>query len=94
MFYRVYGQCVDLLESELVRQGKATKRLKKIDFAVQEVSPSTIDEVVLGKYFPSDGVVAPRMVVYRKPVESRAETPLEQFRLIYSILVRSLDDVV
>ncbi len=52
--------------------------LAGVEFAVEDVPPSDPapwedDAVPLGRLFPSDGRHPARVVVYRRPVETRAE---------------------
>jgi hypothetical protein len=52
--------------------------LAGVEFAVEDVPPSDPapwedDTVPLGRLFPADGASPARVVVYRRPVETRAE---------------------
>jgi len=63
---------VDLLERRWAQE------LAGVEFAVEDVPPSDPapwedDAVPLGRLFPADGASPARVVVYRRPVETRAD---------------------
>ena len=63
---------VDLLERRWAQE------LAGVEFAVEDVPPSDPapwedDAVPLGRLFPADGTSPARVVVYRRPVETRAD---------------------
>ena len=63
---------VDLLERRWAQE------LAGVEFAVEDVPPSDPapwedDAVPLGRLFPADGSSPARVVVYRRPVETRAD---------------------
>lgn len=82
------------------------KQLSGTEFAVEDVPPSNPAPwerggVPLGRYFPSDAGLPARIVIYRRPVESRASDPLDMADLVRDVVVeqvahmlgRSPDDV-
>src|SRR3954469_21958837 len=53
------------------------RELQDVEFAVEDIPPSDPapwehGEVPLGRFFPAEGDLPARVVVYRRPVESRA----------------------
>src|SRR3954467_4037502 len=62
-------------------------QLDGVEFAVEDIPPSDPapwehDEVPLGRFFPAEGELPPRVVVYRRPVERRAPGGLEAGALV------------
>ncbi|MEZ0449909.1 metallopeptidase family protein [Cellulomonas sp. ICMP 17802] len=83
-----------------------SRQLEGTEFAVEDVPPSNPAPwehggVPLGRYFPADAGLPARIVVYRRPVESRATDPLDLADLVRDVVVeqvahmlgRSPDDV-
>ena len=75
--------------------GRWAKQLEVVEFAVEDVPPSDPSpwehgEVPLGRFFPSDGSLPPRIVVYRRPVETRAADPAEIGDLTQSVVVEQV----
>ena len=71
------------------------KRLEGVEFAVEDVPPSDPSpwehgEVPLGRFFPAQGDLPPRIVVYRRPVETRAGEPREVAQLTQSVVVEQV----
>jgi predicted Zn-dependent protease with MMP-like domain len=70
-------------------------QLEGVEFAVEDVPPSDPSpwehgEVPLGRFFPSQGELPPRIVVYRRPVETRAGEPREVGHLTQSVVVEQV----
>lgn len=79
---------------ELLEQRWA-KELEGVEFAVEDVPPSDPapwehDEVPLGRFFPTDGKLPPRVVVYRRPVETRAHDPREIAAIVHDVVVEQV----
>ena len=83
-----------------------SKQIGGTEFAVEDVPPSNPAPwerggVPLGRYFPADAGLPARIVVYRRPVESRAADPFDMADLVRDVVVeqvahllgRSPDDV-
>jgi predicted Zn-dependent protease with MMP-like domain len=71
------------------------KELEPVEFAVEDVPPSDPSpwehgEVPLGRFFPSQGELPPRIVVYRRPVETRAGEPREVALLTQNVIVEQV----
>jgi len=70
------------------------KQLEGTEFAVEEVPPSGPAPwergVPLGRYFPADVGLPARIVVYRRPVESRAEDAADLADLVRDIVVEQI----
>ncbi len=69
--------------------------LEGIEFAVEDVPPSDPSpwehgEVPLGRFFPADGELPPRIVIYRRPVETRAPQQLEVATLVHDVVVEQV----
>jgi predicted Zn-dependent protease with MMP-like domain len=80
---------VERLERRWARQ------LDGAEFAVEDVPPSQPAPwehggVPLGRYFPSDAGLPPRIVVYRRPVETRAVDAEELEDLVRDVVVEQV----
>lgn len=69
--------------------------LEGTEFAVEEVPPShpapwEHGGVPLGRYFPADAGLPPRIVVYRRPVETRAVDDADLADLVRDVLVENV----
>lgn len=69
--------------------------LDRIEFAVEDVPPSDPTpwehgEVPLGRYFPATGELAHRIVLYRRPVETRAGEAREVPALVFDVVVEQV----
>jgi predicted Zn-dependent protease with MMP-like domain len=70
-------------------------QLEGVEFAVEDIPPSDPapwehDEVPLGRFFPAEGDLPPRVVVYRRPVESRAPDGPEAGALVHDVVVEQV----
>lgn len=76
------------------RLGRAWgEELARVDVAVEDVPPSDPapweeQAVPLGRVFPADGPHQARLVVYRRPVEARADEDLP--RLVHQVVVEQV----
>jgi predicted Zn-dependent protease with MMP-like domain len=80
---------VERLEKRWARQ------LDGAEFAVEDVPPSQPAPwehggVPLGRYFPADAGLPPRIVVYRRPVETRALDADELEDLVRDVVVEQV----
>lgn len=71
------------------------RQLEGTEFAVEDVPPSApapweTGGVPLGRYFPADTGLPPRIVLYRRPIEGRAGDPDELDELIRDVLVEQV----
>lgn len=69
--------------------------LDGVEFAVEDVPPSEpspweYGEVPLGRFFPAQGELPPRIVVYRRPVETRAGEPRDVGMLAQEVVVEQV----
>ncbi len=69
------------------------RRLSSVEFGVEEVPPSDPspwehDAVALGRYFPADppAGLADRIVLYRRPIQSRCEDSAEVALLVEEVV--------
>ncbi len=78
-----------------VLESRCGEIIDGVEFGVEDVPPSTPapwerGAVPLGRYFPADLGMPHRIVVYRRPVITRAPTPAEQFALISHVLTEQV----
>jgi predicted Zn-dependent protease with MMP-like domain len=71
------------------------RQLDGVEFAVEDVPPSDPapwehGEVPLGRFFPPQGRLSPRVVVYRRPVESRADDESDLAALVHEVVVEQV----
>jgi predicted Zn-dependent protease with MMP-like domain len=71
------------------------QQLEGVEFAVEDIPPSDPapwehDEVPLGRFFPAQGDLPARVVVYRRPVESRAPEGPEVGALVHEVVVEQV----
>ncbi len=71
------------------------RQLSGTEFAVEEVPPSAPAPwegggVPLGRYFPADAGLPARIVVYRRPVVTRAADPADLADLVRDVLVEQV----
>ncbi len=70
-------------------------RRGRVEFAVEDVPPSDPapweeEGVPLGRVFPGEGRLPVRIVVYRRPVEARAEHARELPALVHEVVVEQV----
>jgi predicted Zn-dependent protease with MMP-like domain len=80
---------VEQLEQRWARQ------IDGVEFAVEDVPPSDPapwehGEVPLGRFFPAQGALPPRVVVYRRPVESRSGDARDAGPLVHEVVVEQV----
>ena len=69
--------------------------LEDVEFAVEDIPPSDPapwehGEVPLGRFFPAQGELPARVVVYRRPVESRAIDGPDAAALVHDVVVEQV----
>ena len=74
---------------------RAGKAFGEVEFAVEDVPPSDpapweSSDVPLGRLFAAQGKMAPRIVIYRRPVETRATDARELAVLINDVVVEQV----
>lgn len=74
---------------------RAGKAFGDVEFAVEDVPPSDpapweSSDVPLGRLFAAQGKMRPRIVVYRRPVETRANDARELASLINDVVVEQV----
>ncbi len=94
--WRSRSEAFDELVLETVERlgRRLPDKLDSVEFAVEDVPPSDPapwehGEISLGRLFPSEGSLPPRIVVYRRPVESRAE-PADRAALVHDVVVEQV----
>jgi predicted Zn-dependent protease with MMP-like domain len=75
------------------------KELDGVELAVEDVPPSDPapwehGEVPLGRFFPAQGTLPPRIVVYRRPVETRAADPGDVPGLVHEVVVEQVAHLI
>ncbi len=73
--------------------------LSRVEVAVEDVppadpSPWEAGEVPLGRVFPADRGLPPRVVLYRRPVEARSQGDLDLADLVRTVVVEQLAHVL
>jgi predicted Zn-dependent protease with MMP-like domain len=71
------------------------RELEDVEFAVEDIPPSDPapwehGEVPLGRFFPPEGDLPARVVVYRRPVESRAPDGPDVGALVHEVVVEQV----
>ncbi|GAA4347148.1 metallopeptidase family protein [Angustibacter luteus] len=71
------------------------RELDGVEFAVEDVPPSDPapwerGEVPLGRLFPAQGSLPPRVVVYRRPLETRAPDRSLLAALVHEVVVEQV----
>ena len=74
------------------------RELDGVEFAVEDVPPSDPapwehGEVALGRFFPADGLLPPRVVVYRRPVETRADG-LDVTLIVHDVVIEQVAHLI
>jgi hypothetical protein len=94
--YRTRAQRFDALVLGAVEmlERRWGRQLGGVEFAVEEVPPSAPDPwepgVPLGRYLPTGPGQAARVVVYRRPLESRATDPDDLALLVHEVVVEQV----
>jgi predicted Zn-dependent protease with MMP-like domain len=75
------------------------EQLAEVEFAVEDVPPSDPapwehGEVPLGRLFPRSGGHPARIVVYRRPVETRAGDLRDAARLVHDVVVEQVAHLI
>lgn len=84
-----------VLDSVERLEGRWARQLDGTEFAVEDVPPSNPAPwerggVPLGRYFPADTGLPARIVVYRRPVETRAADPDDLAELVHEVVVEQV----
>jgi hypothetical protein len=71
------------------------RHLDGVEFAVEDIPPSDPapwehGDVPLGRFFPAEGQLPVRIVVYRRPVEGRAPGGAELASLVHEVVVEQV----
>ena len=80
-------------------QPRLAEQLAQVEFAVEDVPPSDPapwehGDVPLGRLFPRSGGHPARIVVYRRPVETRAPDLRETARLVHDVVVEQVAHLI
>jgi predicted Zn-dependent protease with MMP-like domain len=79
-----------VLDSAERIESRLGRSLDPAELAVEDVPPSDPsaweDGVPLGRLFPADGRTPPRVVVYRRPIETRAGDERELAMLVQHVV--------
>ncbi len=75
------------------------QEMATLEFAVEDVPPSDPSpwehgEVPLGRFFPPDRSLSARVVVYRRPVETRALDDADLSDLVHEVVVEQVAQAV
>jgi predicted Zn-dependent protease with MMP-like domain len=95
--HQTRGEQFDELVLDAVErlEGRWARELEGVEFAVEDVPPSDPapwehDEVPLGRFFPASGGLPTRIVVYRRPVETRAHERSALAVLVHHVVVEQV----
>ncbi|MGN8247456.1 metallopeptidase family protein [Cellulomonas soli] len=95
--YRTRAERFDDLVLDAVEalERRWSRQLDGTEFAVEDVPPSDPAPwehggVPLGRYFPADAGLPARIVLYRRPVESRAGDPADLAELVRDVVVEQV----
>ncbi|WP_240675380.1 metallopeptidase family protein [Cellulomonas endophytica] len=95
--YRTRAERFDDLVLDAVErlEERWSEQLDGAEFAVEDVPPSDpapweVGGVPLGRCFPADAGLPARVVVYRRPVEVRAEDPADLADLVHDVVVEQV----
>jgi predicted Zn-dependent protease with MMP-like domain len=95
--YRTRAERFDdhVLDAVEVLERRWARQLDGTEFAVEEVPPSSPAPwehggVPLGRYFPADAGMPARIVVYRRPVETRAIDEADLSDLVRDVVVEQV----
>jgi len=95
--YRTRAERFDDLVLDAVEhlERRWARQLDGTEFAVEDVPPSNPAPwerggVPLGRCFPADAGLPARIVVYRRPVESRAADPQDLADLVRDVVVEQV----
>lgn len=84
-----------VLDSAARLEARVGPRLQEVEFAVEDVpttepAPWERDGVPLGRVLPGHGRQAARIVIYRRPVEARAQDQRELSAIIGDVVVEQV----
>lgn len=95
--YRTRSERFDELVLTIVERLEHSwnRQLHGTEFGVEEVPPSDparweTGGVPLGRYFPAQPGIPPRIVLYRRPIESRARTSAELAFIVRNVLIEQV----
>jgi predicted Zn-dependent protease with MMP-like domain len=95
--YRTRGEQFDDLVLDAVErlERRWSKALEGVEFAVEDVPPSDPapwehGEVPLGRLFPAEAPLPTRIVVYRRPVETRSDDRDDLAHLVHDVVVEQV----
>ncbi|WP_370450023.1 metallopeptidase family protein [Cellulomonas sp. PhB150] len=99
--YRTRAQRFDdyVLDAVERIERRWSRQLAGTEFAVEDVPPShpapwEHGGVPLGRYFPADAGQAARIVIYRRPVESRSNDALDLADLVREVVVEQVAHMI
>lgn len=84
-----------VLDAVEVLERRWAKELDGVEFGVEDVPPSDPSpwehgDIPLGRFFPAEGERPPRIVVYRRPVETRAHDQHEIAALAQDVVIEQV----
>ncbi|WP_342354707.1 metallopeptidase family protein [Ornithinicoccus hortensis] len=89
---RVFDEMV--LDAVASLERRLERQLDGLEVAVEDVPPSDPSpwetRVALGRLFPAQGSLPTRVVLYRRPLETRAQDPAELAAMIYEVLAEQV----
>ena len=84
-----------VLEAASRLEQRIGKDLGDVEFAVEDVPPSDpapweAADIALGRLFAAQGRMPARIVIYRRPVETRADDERELAALVYEVVIEQV----
>ena len=84
-----------VLDSAARLESRLGPRFEQVEFAVEDVpttdpAPWERDGVPLGRAFPSHGRQPARVVIYRRPIEARAQDQRELTAIVGDVVVEQV----
>lgn len=89
----------ELVLDAVERLEKRWPQLSSVEFAVEDVPPPDAgdwsgEQVPLARLYPARPDVAPRIVMFRRPLEARATGKIELGTLVYDVVVEQVADLL
>jgi predicted Zn-dependent protease with MMP-like domain len=84
-----------VLDSAARLEGRLGPRFEQVEFAVEDVPPTDPapwerDGAALGRAFPAHGRTPARIVIYRRPIEARAESQRDLTAIVQDVVVEQV----
>lgn len=87
-FKNVCNKAIADLKKDLVFNypKKNINKIDKYEFSISHCPNVNTERVAICKFFPKEGKIGPRIIIYRSPVELRCGSNYEMYNLIFNAL--------